>query len=412
MMDIITRFKLAARNAARNRRRSMATLASVVIGFVALSLFEGYFVSVYSSLEDEVIVGERLGHLTVGKPGLYDKGAQDPRRYAFTESELATATARLAALPGVKLVSPRITLSGLVSNGDTSRIYIGEGMRAEDMFALRGEKYANQPGLLDPRRTQGAVFGRRLAESLGLKAGSDASLLGGTLDGMVNAVGVEMLEASATGSLGTDDKFILTSLDTARRLMAYDGAERIVLLLEDGTDLAATAAAVKAALAIDGIAVEVRDWRTLSAYYNQVKSLFDMMYLFISVVVAIVVLASVFNTMGMTITERTREIGTLRALGMQVRTLDSLFVLEGMLIVAIGCALGIAVTLAAGFLINGAGITYMPPDAAAEVPLVVKLVAGNLVGSLFTLVVLAALASYLPARRASRRNITGALSHV
>lgn len=412
MMNLITRFKLAARNAARNRRRSMATLASVVIGFVALSLFEGYFVSVYSSLEDEVIVGERLGHLTIGKPGLFDKGAQDPRRYAFTEHELARATTRLRALPGVKLVSPRIAMSGLVSNGDTSRIYIGEGMRAEDMIALRGKRYANQPGKLDPQRPQGAVFGRRLAESLGLRPGSDATLLGATLDGMVNAVGIEMVEAAATGSLGTDDKFVLTSLDTARRLMAYEGAERIVLLLEDGTDLAATSAAAKATLAAAGMPVEVRDWRTLSVYYNQVKSLFDMMYLFISVVVAIVVLASVFNTMGMTITERTREIGTLRALGMQVRTLDGLFVLEGMLIVAIGCVVGIAVTLAAGFLINSAGITYMPPDAAAEVPLVVKLIAGNLVGSLFTLVVLAAVASYLPARRASRRNIVGALSHV
>lgn len=412
MMDMITRFKLAARNAARNRRRSMATLASVVIGFVALSLFEGYFVSVYSSLEDEVIVGERLGHLTIAKPGMFEKGTQDPRRYAFTEAELAKATAKLKAIPGVKLVSPRIAMSGLVSNGDTSRIYIGEGMRAEDMIALRGEKYANQPGKLDPKHPQGAVFGKRLAESLGLKPGSDATLLGATLDGMVNAVGIQVLEASATGSLGTDDKFVLTSLDTARRLMAYEGAERIVLLMEHGTDLAAATETVKSTLAAAGIPVEVRDWRTLSVYYNQVKNLFDMMYLFISVVVAIVVLASVFNTMGMTITERTREIGTLRALGMQVRTLDGLFVLEGMLIVAIGCVLGIAATLAIGALINGAGITYMPPDAAAEVPLVVKLIAGNLAGSLFTLVVLAAVASYLPARRASRRNIVGALSHV
>ncbi len=412
MMDIVTRFKLAARNAVRNRRRSMATLASVVIGFVALSLFEGYFVSVYSALEDEAIIGERLGHLTVSKPGLHEKGAQDPRAYAFTEAELAKAMARLQGIAGVKLVSPRISMSGLVSNGDTSRIYIGEGMHPQDMIVLRGERYANYPGRLDPGQPQGAVFGRKLAESLGLKQGSDATLLGSTLDGMVNAVGVQLLEASPTGSLGTDDKFVLTSLDTARRLMAYEGAERIVLLLEKGTDLAATGAAVKAALAADGLAVEVHDWRTLSVYYGQVKSLFDLMYLFISVVVAIVVLASVFNTMGMTITERTREIGTLRALGMQIRTLDGLFVLEGMLIVAIGCCAGIVLTLGAGWLINSAGITYLPPDAATEVPLGVELVGANLFGSLFTLVVLAALASYLPARRASRRNIVGALSHV
>lgn len=411
-MDLNTRFKIAARNVLRNRRRSMVTLISVVIGFVALSLFEGYFVSVYQSLEDQAIIGERLGHLTVSKPGLYEKGSQDPRAYSFSEAELAKATTRLTALAGVKMVSPRISLSGLVSNGDTSRIYIGEGVRPEDLVTLRGSQYADLPGRLDPKKPHGAVFGARLADNLGLKLGADATLMGTTLDGLVNAVGVQVVEASSTGSMGTDDKFILTSLDTARRLMAYDGAERVVLLLDKGTDQEAFAAAVKRELAADGLTVEVRDWRSLSVYYTQVKGLFDVMYLFISLVVAIVVLASVFNTMGMTITERTREVGTMRALGMQSATLDGLFVLEGMLIVAIGCVIGVVLSALAGLAINHAGITYMPPDAATEVPLMVEILSGNLFGSSLTLVVLAAFASLIPARRASRRDIVGALSHV
>lgn len=411
-MDVTTRIKIATRNVLRNRRRSMVTLISVVIGFAALSLFEGYFVSVYEALEDQAIIGERLGHLTVYKPGLYEKGSQDPRGYFFSETELAKATARLSGLPGVKMVSPRISLSGLVSNGDTSRIYIGEGVRPEDLVTLRGTKYADFPGRLDPKRPHGAVFGARLADNLGLKLDTDATLMGSTLDGLVNAVGVQVIEASSTGSIGTDDKFILTSLDTARRLMAFDGAERVVLLLDKSANQEAVASAVKTALAADGLTVEVRDWRSLSMYYTQVKGLFDVMYLFISVIVAIVVMASVFNTMGMTITERTREVGTMRALGMQESTLDGLFVLEGMLIVAIGCVVGVVLSLLAGFVINHAGITYMPPDAATEVPLVVKMLPENLFGSSFTLVVLAAFASYLPARRASRRDIVGALSHV
>jgi putative ABC transport system permease protein len=411
-MDMMTRVKIAARNVLRNRRRSMVTLISVVIGFVALSLFEGYFVSVYQSLEDQAIVGERLGHLTVSKPGFHEKGSQDPRAYSFSEAELAKASARLSALPGVKMVSPRISLSGLVSNGDSSRIYIGEGVQPEDLVTLRGTQYADLPGRLDPKRPQGAVFGARLADNLGLKLGADATLMASTLDGLVNAVGVQVIEANSTGSIGTDDKFILTSLATARRLMAFDGAERIVLLLDKTADQDAVAAAVKSTLAADGLTVEVRDWRTLSVYYTQVKGLFDMMYLFISLVVAIVVLASVFNTMGMTITERTREVGTMRALGMQEATLDTLFVLEGMMIVAIGCVVGVVLSAVGGFAINHAGITYMPPDAATAVPLMVEMLPGNLLGSVATLVVLAAFASYLPARRASRRDIVGALSHV
>lgn len=411
-MDFSTHMKIAARNVVRNRRRSLVTFLSVVIGFVALSLFEGYFVSVYDSLEDQAIVGERLGHLTIARKGFFQNGAQDPQSYAFSKDELATIASKLDGLGNVALVSPRLSLSGLISNGNSSRIYIGEGIRPEDMTVLRGEKYANLPGMLDANQPGAAILGKRLAENLGLKTGDDATLMGSTLDGLVNAVGVTLLAQTSTGNIGTDDKYVLATLASAQRLMAFEGAERIVVLLKDPSTIVESTAAIEAAMLDLGIACEVRDWKTLSSYYGQVKGLFDAMYLFISIVVAIVVIASVFNTISMTIAERTREVGTLRALGMQIGSIDLLFVLEGMLVVMAGCLAGAAITLALGGLINSAGISYTPPDASEAVPLIVKLVGENLFGSLFTLVLLSALASYLPARRASRRAITEALGHV
>ena len=184
------------------------------------------------------------------------------------------------------------------------------------------------------------------------------------------------------------------------------------MLLDDAHRVDEAALQIRERLGEIGMAVEVHDWKSLSVYYAQVKGLFDMMYLFISVVVVMVVTFSVVNTIGMSITERTREIGTLRAIGMRARSLTGLFVIEGVLLVVIGCTIGVGLALLAGEAINVADIRYTPPDASEEANLTVDMILANLLGSFVVFVVLAAAAAYFPSRKASRRPITEALGHV
>lgn len=132
--------KMAFRNLAKNRRRSLVTCGSIALGFLALSLFEGYFFNVYAALEDQAIVGERLGHLTVARSGYFEAGAMDPDKYVITPEELAVIRARFKDDPEVRLVSPRLNVSGLVSNGKTSTIFMGEALDPADMAVLRRAK--------------------------------------------------------------------------------------------------------------------------------------------------------------------------------------------------------------------------------------------------------------------------------
>lgn len=412
MMSFQTRLKLAFRNIAKNRRRSLLTISAVAVGFIAMSLLEGYFTYIYRTLEAQAIVGERLGHLTVTKRGFYEKAMQDPRKYAFDKNELAKATEVIASNAQVQLVSPRLSVSGLVSNGVISRIFTGEAVLPEDIAALRGEKYADLPGRLDPADPAAAVFGAKLTEYLDIALGQEATILTSTIDGMVNAIDVKVGEVSNTGSLATDDKSLLLSLALARRVMAFDGADRIVVLLKSDDALGSVKDDLIERLQQSGFDVEIKEWNVLSQYYAQVKGLFDVMYLFIALVFAIVVMFSVANTLGMSIAERTREIGTLRAVGIRRRTLNSLFVIEGVSMVMVGSLLGVAATYGLSEAINAAAITYTPPDSTVEAELVIELLGSNLFGSVFTLAVLAILASYFPARKGSRKPIVEALAHV
>lgn len=411
-MNLATQSKIALRNAIRNRRRSLLTIASVAIGFLALSLFEGYFTYVYNTLADQAVIGERLAHLTITKKDYYTKGSLDPRKYLFTPEEYEHIRAALAQLPGLTLISPRLHVEGLVSNGEASHIFIGEGIEAQDILTLRGAKYADLPGKLRPGDAYSAVVGRKLADTLGVKEGDTAVVLTSTADGMVNALDMTVGEVSTTGAVGTDDKFLLLPLAFTRKLYDFDGADRIAVLFDSQERAQEMKSVIERQVQQLGVDCEVKEWKELSAYYTQVKGLFDMMYLFLCIVVAGVVMASVMNTMSMSIAERTREIGALRALGIHVGSLHRLFVLEGVLLVLVGSFVGMALTYVCAGLINQADITYTPPDSTEKATLIIELVFANLFGSLFTMALLAAFSSYLPARHAARKSIVGALAHV
>jgi putative ABC transport system permease protein len=411
-MSLSMRCKLAARNVLKNRRRSLVTILSVAIGFLALSLFEGYFTYVYRVLKEQSIIGERLGHLTVVRRGFFDEGSLDPENFQLDAATLARVTETIREIPGVKMVSPRFAVSGLVSNGTTSHIFVGEAISPEDQIALRGAEYAYLPGKLVPGQDDATVIGQKMAKIMGFKQGSDGVLMASTVSGMVNAVDFRVGEIANTGSVGTDDKFVLLPLALARKLYGTEGADRVVVLLDAEESIPSVKPLLMEKLKAAGFDAEIKEWSELSVYYTQVKGLFDMMYLFIMVVVVMVAMTSVVNTMTMAIAERTREIGTLRAIGMRSLTIKSLFVIEGVIIVFVGSLAGMVLSYAIGSGINLADISYSPPDSSEQAELVIELMFENLFGSLFTLSVLAAIASYFPARHATQKSIVGALGHV
>ncbi len=116
--------------------------------------------------------------------------------------------------------------------------------------------------------------------------------------------------------------------------------------------------------------------------------------------------------MGMTVVERTREIGTLRAMGLKRRGVTLLFSIEGFLIGLTGCLLGLLFTLAAWITINGANITYIPPNSTSAVPFQITLVPESIVALIIFFSLLSLFAAFLPARRAAKLNVVDSLAHV
>lgn len=403
--------KFSFRNIFKNRRRSIITIIAIAIGFSSLNLMGGYIQSIYTGLMEQSIIGERLGHLTIVKSGYFSKGKLYPEKYMLSESELSKVTSLLSEIEDIKLISPRMDLSGLVTNGNVSTIFISEGIKPEDMIEIRG-KYADLPGMLDANNPDGGAFSEELASLLGLKEGDDAVMMLTTIDGGINALDIQVSSIYNTGNVGTNDKFVLLPFSFAQKIYEYNGASRLIVLLQDIGMIPVVRAEILEKLHSAGMDVEVKTWKEMSSFYNQVKMMFDMIFMFIFIIVLLIVVMSILNTMGMSVVERTREIGTMRSLGMRRFGVLSVFSIEGMLLAAIGCAIGVAVTYLISQIVYLLEIHYIPPNSSDPILLNIELRNSEIILTYVFMIALGFIASILPAYKASKLKIIDALGHV
>lgn len=423
-MNAATFATLALRGLLRNRRRALVTLSAIALGFAAIALFAGYTHNVYHGLALQAIHGELLGHLTLSKRGMSREGKLDPERYLLTPEEIARIQTLLRQEPGIRLVTPRLALSGIVSNGRASTIFVAEGVEPEAARTLRegalalltpaqAEEARRDVLALDPARPDRVALATGLAEILHLQKGAGAALLSNTLGGQANALDVEVAGIFNTGNAASNDLAAYMPLELLRGLYDAPGrADRLTLLLEDAAATHATRDRLLEKFRAAGLDLEIRTWDEQSAFYNQVHGMFDMIFGFIFGIVLTVVVMSVANSMGMAVVERTREIGALRAVGLRRSGVIRLFVTEAALLVLLGCIAGLVVTLATRAGINLAGISYVPPNSTAPVPLLVDLDLARILITAVMMALVAALAAWLPARRAARQPIIDALGHV
>jgi len=416
-------FKLALRGLARNRRRSLMTLLAIAFGFSAIALFAGYTHNVYDGMARAAIHSELLGHLTLNKRGMRKEGKLDPERYLLTAAEVGNITRLLKDVPHVEMVAPRMALSGLVSNGRASTIFIAEGIEPDAMERLQNgtlteqEKnsglYNNLKKQLDPAHNEVVELSEGLVEMLHLSVGGQAAVLVNTLTGQANALDITVGHTFNTGNAGSNDKFAFVPLALARSLLDAEGrADRLTILLDDARQTEAMRTLLLEKLHAAGFDVEIHTWQELSDFYNQVHGMFDMIFGFIFSIVLTVVIMSVANSMGMTVVERTREIGTLRAIGLKRSGVVRLFTTESMLLTMIGCFAGLLITLLVRWGINLANISYTPPNSASPVPLLVDMDYGRVLFTFALMGVVGTLAAYMPAKRAAKKDIIDALGHV
>ncbi len=403
---------LALRNVTRNRRRSLLTGGVVVFGFAAFALAGGFMAQSLEGLREGTI-RNGLGHLHLAMPAEFRGGGEGSLEHALRRSPEIEEILR--ADSEVVEILPRIEFVGLVTSGSRSVPFLGSGVdplaeaRTMDLpHALSAGRWLEGSG------ERGVVLGAGLASTLSVGVEDTVTLLATTSDGVLNAVDATVKGVADIPIRELSDRFLATSVGLADDLLMASGRiSRLVVILKNADRARAARGRLEGRLSEAGFPLEGRTWEELAVFYRQVRLLYLGIFGFMGAVLVAVVLLATANTMTMAVAERTREVGTLRALGTRPRRILGMFLAEGAVLAALGCIAGTILSLVLMAVLNRSGIELPPPPGATHgMPLHVRVYGAAYAAGALAMFSTLLVASYFPARRASRMTIVEALSHV
>jgi putative ABC transport system permease protein len=404
-------FALAWRNLVRQKRRTLLMGSVVAFGFAAFALAGGFIAQSFEGLKEGTI--RSVGHLQIVDRRAVSRNEEATLEFGLKDADRAQEIA--ASDPAVDAVLPRIEFVGLATNGAKSVPYLGLGVdpKPEISASLAGElvvagRYLSTPDGED------VVLGTGLASALGVKTGDRITLMATTPDGSLNAV-----DGVVTGLVDVrikelNDRYLAAGIGLVSRLLeTSETVSKLIVFMKKGIDENRVAPRLERALDAAGFPVAIRRWEDLAVFYGQVKLLYIGIFGFVGAVLVVIVILSAAIVMTMAVTERTREIGTLRAIGTRPAGIQKMFLAEGAVLAITGCVAGALLALVVRAALNASGIILPPPPGATHgLPINVRFYPLAYAAGVAAMVGTMLVASWFPARRASRISIVEALTHV
>jgi len=403
-MRLFLLLTIVLRNLLRQRRRASIAISSVGFGAAALIVAGGYLEWLFTDFR-EATIESQYAHLQVTRPGFHAEGRADPFRFLLPDDEAAQA---ISGIPHLRSWGPRLLLTGLLSRGETTLSFIGEGY--DPSADLTGDRSLRiiagaKPSATDERRI---LLGKGLARQLGAKPGDAVVLLVDNPASGLNAIDAIVGGIFESVSRAYDDSAILLHIAAARQLLKVSGAHAWFVYLDATENVPLAAAALRQRL--PAAQFEVRTWDSLAEFYNRAVALFRQQLAVVRVIVVAIIVLGIANTMMMSVMERTGEIGTMMALGIRRRAVLTQFLAEGALIGVLGgLAGGLLAWLIAGVL-DLLQIEMPPPPSLTRGYVARVLLTPPIVIEAWLISVAATvLASLYPAWKAARMVIVDAI---
>jgi putative ABC transport system permease protein len=403
-------WRLALRNLRRNRRRNAATGVAVALGYAGIVLFGGYIARVETFLRVSTVYLQHTAHVSIYHQGGLERSLARPSHYSLSSGEQQRVLEAAAGDPRIAFAARYLRGMGLAGNGCRTVPFQAIGvelpvfariLRHPDVTGASPEFARPVRGapLPDAATVPGAVgLSVGLARLLGKTkvheevsghtgplvidcAGPDAAaeiasdaniqLAGMTFDGSLTAIDGEMVNTFHTPSMETEDQTILAPLETLQRLYATDAVTYVGLFLHDHREAGAVARDMAERLRGADVAADVYTFEDnrVNPYYVGSMAFLGSLLAFVGSLVTAVVVLGILNSVTLTVYERTREIGTLRALGWRRRQIAALFLREGLVLAAAGIGVGALIAWIVSSGVNAADIRFSPPGIPGQVQL-------------------------------------------
>ena len=364
--------RLAVDNAERQPRRTAATASALMIGLALVSALTIFATSAKTSI-DQVI--DRV----IGAELLVSNSAQRP----FP----ASVAGDVSAVPGVAEVSA-LKFVGAEVDGQGTFLTAVDPATVTDMLTLEFTS-----GSLDALGLTGVAVDAVTASDRSLAVGDSVEIALPTGAGSFPVVGIYDASGGANGYVVSRDALSASGVDI--------GDSLIYVRTDPGSDLATVQAAVEEAV-VPYPTVDVQSQAQFKEQISsQVNQLLLVMVMLLSLAILIAVLGIV-NTLVLSVIERTREIGMLRAVGALRRQIRSMVVLEALVIAVYGAVIGLV--LGVGFAVALQRTLVEQGIEVLDIPWI------GLVFFLVVAAVVGVLAAVWPAYRAGRLDVLQAVT--
>jgi putative ABC transport system permease protein len=384
--------RLAADALLSDPMRTAATAAALTIGLSVVVVNSTFSASFMGTVEDQ-LEQSFARDFTVQASGqtLETGGGQGVPK---------ALTARIAALPGTRAVSPvRVVFLDMPGiDGGPQGMAMAYDPSVWGLMDTSPVTGATRAQALAGVARGGVIAGSGYARAAHLQVG-DRVLLRGP-GGSIRAPVVGVLDA--IGGSGGNEMQI--SLATMERVYGVTTDAQLAVRARSAADRSPLARRIGAIVARDYPGLELASLADRKAeIQSQIAATFNMFNAIVAIAV-VVSLLGVVNTLAMSVIERTREIGVLRALGSTRWQVRRTMLDESLLITSAGALVGILVGLAIG-------VAWLPGFGQALPGLTFHFPGATAFGVAIAAIVLGTLAAILPARRAARLKVIEALSY-
>lgn len=416
--------RLAARNLWRRPRRTVLTFLAVAVGL-------WYFIFLDSFLQglgrDSVrnLVELETSHVRIHAAGYWDKRDELPLDPLIERPR--DIVRRVAAVRGVEGATPRLVFAAQLNNGvdELPVTAVGIDPQADGrVFSL--EKYVVQgrwPQPHDEAMGPGvaqAMLGKAVAELMGLGVGDTFTLVTRTRSGAMQAIDLQVAGLLDSPHPAVNASTVYLPLQAAQLALGVGDAATEVDIRGTGEGHAAALQSEieQTVRARAQPALSVHAWQAMAQdvlAMIQAERAYDMVFLALVFVIALV---GVVNTVLLATLERTREIGTLKAMGMTTREIAGVFMAEAGLVGVLGGVTGVAAAMATEFWFVNYGLDLTPllRDVDVGYPLSGVFTGAwnpvTMAGAFLFGVAVCLVASALPARRAARLDAAAALRNL
>ena len=401
--------QMAFNNVLRNYRRSLSTILAIAVGVsmivFAMGFNDGVYRSFASSIINSVDSHVRIRH-------------QDFAKYSTSDIEkilIENPGKLISALESsgyVEVAVPRVNFGGLLGDDTRSTTFFGQAYDAEKVErVLPG--YADQiveGSGLNRDEPEGAILGKKLAESLGVGVGDELVIISNSIysdqtairikiRGLIKIDGMEELERS----------FVIADINQVQKTLldVADSAMELVVRLNSEDDIPAFISWAEKYFASEHIPLVAVPWYD-NGTFQQVLSMFRGVAMTVATILAMLVGIIISSALLMSILERIPEIGTLRAIGANKSDIYRIYFYESMIVASAGAILGIVLGLI--LILLGSALGIEVPGSGFDIIHPTLRVSGLLLSLAFPFGILL-LAIWYPLRSSCKLPLVDALNH-